>query len=79
MIISMSSRNPKVIFDHFHFLLECPELMSRFMHIIKSQPFKARKEWFYENLHPSDHDSDLIHVPASEQDILVIHRRKLAL
>lgn len=32
-----SFRNPKIIFDHFHFLLECPELMSRFMHIIKAQ------------------------------------------
>ncbi len=31
------SRNPKVIFQHFHFLLECPELMSRFLHIIRSQ------------------------------------------
>lgn len=30
-------RNPKIIFNHFHFLLECPELMSRFMHIIKGQ------------------------------------------
>ena len=26
-----------MIFDHFHFLLECPELMSQFIHIIKSQ------------------------------------------
>ncbi|XP_016405866.1 E3 ubiquitin-protein ligase HACE1 [Sinocyclocheilus rhinocerous] len=32
------TRNPKIIFNHFHFLLECPELMSRFMHIIKGQP-----------------------------------------
>uniref|UniRef100_A0A673IN76 E3 ubiquitin-protein ligase HACE1 n=1 Tax=Sinocyclocheilus rhinocerous TaxID=307959 RepID=A0A673IN76_9TELE len=31
------TRNPKIIFNHFHFLLECPELMSRFMHIIKGQ------------------------------------------
>lgn len=30
-------RNPQIIFNHFHFLLECPELMSRFMHIIKGQ------------------------------------------
>jgi hypothetical protein len=35
--IYFSFRNPKIIFDHFHFLLECPELMSRFMHIIKAQ------------------------------------------
>uniref|UniRef100_A0A673IJL1 E3 ubiquitin-protein ligase HACE1 n=1 Tax=Sinocyclocheilus rhinocerous TaxID=307959 RepID=A0A673IJL1_9TELE len=25
------TRNPKIIFNHFHFLLECPELMSRFI------------------------------------------------
>lgn len=35
--VCFSFRNPKIIFDHFHFLLECPELMSRFMHIIKAQ------------------------------------------
>lgn len=26
-----------MIFDHFHFLLECPELMSQFLHIIRAQ------------------------------------------
>ena len=30
-------RSPEVIFDHFHFLLECPELMSQFLHIIRAQ------------------------------------------
>lgn len=38
-------RNPKIIFNHFHFLLECPELMSRFMHIIKGQV--SHGELFY--------------------------------
>ncbi|XP_070306147.1 E3 ubiquitin-protein ligase HACE1 isoform X4 [Odocoileus virginianus] len=68
------NRNPKIIFDHFHFLLECPELMSRFMHIIKSQPFKDRCEWFYEHLHSGQPDSDMVHRPVNENDILLVHR-----
>ncbi|KAM9155982.1 E3 ubiquitin-protein ligase HACE1 isoform 5-T5 [Pangshura tecta] len=67
-------RNPKIIFDHFHFLLECPELMSRFMHIIKAQPFKDRCEWFYEHLHSGQPDSDMVHRPVNENDILLVHR-----
>ncbi|KAK2492005.1 hypothetical protein MC885_002068 [Smutsia gigantea] len=68
------NRNPKIIFDHFHFLLECPELMSRFMHIIKAQPFKDRCEWFYEHLHSGQPDSDMVHRPVNENDILLVHR-----
>ncbi|KAM5282850.1 E3 ubiquitin-protein ligase HACE1 isoform 4-T4 [Hipposideros larvatus] len=68
------NRNPKIIFDHFHFLLECPELMSRFMHIIKAQPFKDRCEWFYEHLHSGQQDSDMVHRPVNENDILLVHR-----
>ncbi|XP_074539935.1 E3 ubiquitin-protein ligase HACE1 isoform X1 [Halichoeres trimaculatus] len=68
------TRNPKIIFNHFHFLLECPELMSRFMHIIKGQPFKDRCEWFYEHLLAGQPDSDMVHRPINENDILLIHR-----
>ncbi|XP_061614497.1 E3 ubiquitin-protein ligase HACE1 isoform X9 [Phyllopteryx taeniolatus] len=68
------NRNPKIIFNHFHFLLECPELMSRFMHIIKGQPFKDRCEWFYEHLLAGQPDSDMVHRPVNESDILLIHR-----
>ncbi|XP_005999628.1 E3 ubiquitin-protein ligase HACE1 isoform X3 [Latimeria chalumnae] len=68
------TRNPKIIFDHFHFLLECPELMSRFMHIIKEQPFKDRCEWFYEHVHAGQPDSDMVHRPVNENDILLVHR-----
>ncbi|XP_067402626.1 E3 ubiquitin-protein ligase HACE1 isoform X2 [Emydura macquarii macquarii] len=68
------NRNPKIIFDHFHFLLECPELMSRFMYIIKAQPFKDRCEWFYEHLHSGQPDSDMVHRPVNENDILLVHR-----
>ncbi|XP_064628050.1 E3 ubiquitin-protein ligase HACE1-like [Lineus longissimus] len=71
------ARNPRVIFDHFHFLLECPELMSRFMHIIKAQPFKARREWFYENLHPPDLNQQLFHASALNADVLIIQREQL--
>ncbi|XP_075453648.1 E3 ubiquitin-protein ligase HACE1 isoform X3 [Ascaphus truei] len=67
-------RNPTIIFDHFHFLLECPELMSRFMHIIKAQSFKERCEWFYEHLHAGQPDSDMVHRPVNENDILLVHR-----
>ncbi|XP_018117468.1 E3 ubiquitin-protein ligase HACE1 isoform X1 [Xenopus laevis] len=68
------TRNPKIIFDHFHFLLECPELMSRFMHIIKAQPFKERCEWFYEHLLAGQPDTDMVHRPVNENDILLVHR-----
>ncbi|XP_069743561.1 E3 ubiquitin-protein ligase HACE1 isoform X2 [Narcine bancroftii] len=68
------TRNPIIIFDHFHFLLECPELMSRFMHIIKAQPFKDRCEWFYDHLHANDPDPDMVHRPVNEKDILLVHR-----
>ncbi|MEQ2262321.1 E3 ubiquitin-protein ligase, partial [Xenotaenia resolanae] len=68
------TRDPKIIFNHFHFLLECPELMSRFMHIIKNQPFKDRCEWFYEHLLAGQPDSDMVHRPVNESDILLIHR-----
>ncbi|KAM9798424.1 E3 ubiquitin-protein ligase HACE1 isoform 1-T1 [Neosynchiropus ocellatus] len=71
------TRNPKIIFNHFHFLLECPELMSRFMHIIKGQPFKDRCEWFYEHLHAGQPDSDMVHRPVNENDILLIHRESI--
>ncbi|XP_015206541.1 E3 ubiquitin-protein ligase HACE1 isoform X1 [Lepisosteus oculatus] len=71
------TRNPKIIFNHFHFLLECPELMSRFMHIIKAQPFKDRCEWFYEHLHAGQPDSDMVHRPVNENDILLVHRESI--
>ncbi|XP_040284740.1 E3 ubiquitin-protein ligase HACE1 isoform X2 [Bufo bufo] len=68
------TRNPTIIFDHFHFLLECPELMSRFMHIIKAQSFKERCQWFYEHLLAGQPDTDMVHRPVGENDILLVHR-----
>ncbi|XP_033741126.1 E3 ubiquitin-protein ligase HACE1-like [Pecten maximus] len=70
-------RNPKVIFDHFHFLLECPELMSQFLYIIKSQPFETRRRWFYENLGTTPDENGLIHSTLNQEDILVVDRGRL--
>uniref|UniRef100_A0A4W5KM43 E3 ubiquitin-protein ligase HACE1 n=1 Tax=Hucho hucho TaxID=62062 RepID=A0A4W5KM43_9TELE len=68
------TRNPNIIFNHFHFLLECLELMSCFMHIILGQSFKKHCEWFYEDLLAGQPDSDMVHRPVNENDILLIHR-----
>ena len=43
-------------------------------HILLLQPFEARKDWFYENLYPEDMNSEMIHVPTNEADILLIQR-----
>uniref|UniRef100_A0A8C8MF37 E3 ubiquitin-protein ligase HACE1 n=1 Tax=Oncorhynchus tshawytscha TaxID=74940 RepID=A0A8C8MF37_ONCTS len=64
--------------DHlFHFLLECPELMSRFMHIIKGQPFKERCEWFYEHLLVGQPDSDMVHQPVNENESIFSSSRAM--
>ena len=38
------------------------------------QPFKDRCEWFYEHLLAGQPDSDMVHRPVNENDILLIHR-----
>lgn len=40
----------------------------------RSQPFKDRCEWFYEHLLAGQPDSDMVHRPVNENDILLIHR-----
>ncbi|KAK7497224.1 hypothetical protein BaRGS_00011518, partial [Batillaria attramentaria] len=42
--------NPQLIFNHFHFLLSCPDLMGGFLSTIHRQPFESRRQWFYDNL-----------------------------
>ncbi|KAL8586648.1 hypothetical protein ACOMHN_040156 [Nucella lapillus] len=42
--------DPQLIFNHFHFLLSCPDYMADFLTIIHSQAFESRRQWFYENL-----------------------------
>ncbi|KAH0622179.1 hypothetical protein JD844_024264 [Phrynosoma platyrhinos] len=37
-------------------------------------PFKDRCEWFYEHLHSGQPDSDMVHRPVNENDILLVHR-----
>ncbi|KAM5326425.1 E3 ubiquitin-protein ligase HACE1 isoform 6-T6 [Glossophaga mutica] len=37
-------------------------------------PFKDRCEWFYEHLHSGQPDSDMVHRPVNESDILLVHR-----
>lgn len=67
--------NPGNIFNHFHFLLDCPELMSRFLHIIRAQPFEARRAWFYENLRqPMTPENDMIQLSSNSEDFLLINR-----
>ncbi|XP_062601768.1 E3 ubiquitin-protein ligase HACE1-like [Saccostrea cucullata] len=70
-------RNPEIIFDHFHFLLECPELMSQFLHIIRSRPFESRRRWFYDNLDREGSRGEIIHSPPSDEDVLVISRERM--
>eukprot|EP00002_Diphylleia_rotans_P000579 TRINITY_DN102_c0_g1_i1.p1 TRINITY_DN102_c0_g1~~TRINITY_DN102_c0_g1_i1.p1 ORF type:complete len:1096 (+),score=215.02 TRINITY_DN102_c0_g1_i1:29-3289(+) len=41
---------PKILFDHFHFLFNHHSVMNLFMDLVRTQPFELRKEWFYENL-----------------------------
>lgn len=67
--------NPGNIFNHFHFLLDCPELMSRFLHIIRAQPFEARRAWFYENLRqPMTPENELLQLSSSSEDFLLVNR-----
>jgi hypothetical protein len=42
-------------------VLELPEVLPRFIHIVRVQLFEERREWFYENLH---HD----HMPEGRED-----------
>ncbi|XP_078322034.1 E3 ubiquitin-protein ligase HACE1-like isoform X2 [Crassostrea virginica] len=71
------ARSPEVIFDHFHFLLECPELMSQFLHIIRAQPFESRRRWFYDNLDTEGSNREIIHSPPNDDDVLVINRERM--
>lgn len=41
----------QIIFKHFSFLLNCPDIMAQFLHVIKKRSFNERCNWFYENLH----------------------------
>jgi len=66
-------RNPKLIFAHFHFLLEHMELLTRFMHVVHAQPFHDRKNWFYENLYQGKPPSTELSL-ASQQNSIEVDR-----
>ncbi|XP_065184331.1 E3 ubiquitin-protein ligase HACE1-like [Sycon ciliatum] len=56
-------RNPKLVFAHFDFLLESPDLLKNFIHIIHAQKFEDRRKWFYENLYRTQAPAnDVMHV-----------------
>ncbi|XP_033102438.1 E3 ubiquitin-protein ligase HACE1-like [Anneissia japonica] len=68
------TKNPKVIFNYFNFLLECPELMARFLTIIQAQPFSDRVDWFYENLRTREEEESINRPPT---DIIYVKRDDL--
>ncbi|XP_065916670.1 E3 ubiquitin-protein ligase HACE1-like isoform X2 [Dysidea avara] len=65
------ARNPLLIFEHFHFLLEYPSLLKRFMHIVREQPFDLRKKWFYDNLYKDKRPSNEINMFQDAQVMMV--------
>ena len=68
---SLHSRNPQLIFAHFHFLLDDPALLTRFMHIVHAQPFDDRKNWFYENLYQGKPPNNELTLAAESNAIMV--------
>ncbi|KAK6170136.1 hypothetical protein SNE40_018604 [Patella caerulea] len=69
------NRNPQIIFQHFHFLLECPDLMCHFQSVIHSQPFQQRKDWFYENL-KQDTDTTT-NITEEDKNIVTVNREQI--
>lgn len=71
-------QNPKEIFNHFRFLLDCPELMLKFLHVIRVQPFDERRLWFYENLcktlGPSEEEEEEEMYRSDGGDMLLVAR-----
>jgi E3 ubiquitin-protein ligase HACE1 len=67
------ARNPQLIFAHFHFLLESEDLLLRFMHIVHTQPFESRKDWFYQNLYGDKPPSNEL-TPTSRESVIEVDR-----
>ncbi|XP_019853444.1 PREDICTED: E3 ubiquitin-protein ligase HACE1-like [Amphimedon queenslandica] len=65
------ARCPKMIFVHFHFLLENNQLLQRFIHIVHAQPFEDRKKWFYENLYDGAEPNQQLTLVPQENEIIV--------
>ncbi|XP_052811362.1 E3 ubiquitin-protein ligase HACE1-like isoform X2 [Mya arenaria] len=83
VLTSLVQRDPTVIFDHFHFLLDIPQLFSHFIPIIRKQPFEARRQWFYENLKKEQEMESAARGDNSnssspdEDDLLIVQRDSL--
>ncbi|XP_052242685.1 E3 ubiquitin-protein ligase HACE1-like isoform X2 [Dreissena polymorpha] len=50
VIQALILRNPTLIFEHLHFVLDSPELLTSFLSVIHKQPFELRRKWFYEHI-----------------------------
>ncbi|XP_065067816.1 E3 ubiquitin-protein ligase HACE1-like [Rhopilema esculentum] len=70
------ARKPKLIFDHFQFVLDSPLLLQRYLPVIHKQPFTERLDWFYENLH---NDQNPTQVPFDEKSLITVTRDALLL
>lgn len=84
LLMSLVERKPTMIFDHFHFLLDVPEMMTVFLPIIRKQPFESRRNWFYEKLSKDQEsatqgaDNSPQQTPEEEEEAaLLIHRDAL--
>ncbi|XP_076444594.1 E3 ubiquitin-protein ligase HACE1-like isoform X2 [Babylonia areolata] len=70
--------DPQLIFNHFHFLLSCPDYMADFLSIIHGQPFESRRGWFYENLpSPSQWNTASAAAEEDSQTTVKINREQL--
>jgi hypothetical protein len=41
---------------------------------VNFQPFVKRREWFYQNISDDYNPDEILHIPANDQDVLVINR-----
>ena len=51
-IIRLFPRNPKILFSHFHFLLDSPVLMQKFVHVVLSQVIFSQRSLLVLHLVP---------------------------
>uniref|UniRef100_A0A4W5NML8 E3 ubiquitin-protein ligase HACE1 n=1 Tax=Hucho hucho TaxID=62062 RepID=A0A4W5NML8_9TELE len=71
-VISMTANRLSAVIQAFYM---CCSLKGYCL--FPSQSFKERCEWFYEHLLAGQPDSDMVHRPVNENDILLIHRESI--
>ncbi|XP_028411052.1 E3 ubiquitin-protein ligase HACE1-like [Dendronephthya gigantea] len=71
---ALVARNPKILFSHFHFLLDSPVLMQKFVHVVLAQPFEERQKWFYENLFKQNNQDSQGSYNIDEKNVIEIKR-----